>query len=141
MASGTSISNWKMERTMAQAQPAKVTVLHPTKVATPKHNLKLLARSKNYKYRFREKEKDPIIGIMWELAVEDGRSLTKLANESGLSTSSLHNWFFGNTMRPQRASISMLFKCLGYSMAVVRGGVIIREIPAHAPLHHKDTVK
>jgi hypothetical protein len=118
-------------------QSATVVNLHPTRVSNPRNNLKALARRKNYKYRFREKEKDPIIGILWELAVEDGRSMTRLADDSGLSGASLHNWFFGDTMRPQRASVSMLLKEMGYSMAVVRNGTIIREIAAHKPLHHK----
>lgn len=79
-----------------------------------RNNVVHLNRAHKYKYRFnKSKEKDPVIGVLWEMVVADGRSLTAIANEACLSYHSLHSWFFGDTKRPQRASISMLAKALG----------------------------
>jgi hypothetical protein len=63
-------------------------------------------------------DKDPVIDQVKSM-VEKERLLKKpgIVHElSGVSRATIHNWFFGNTRRPQYATIMAVASSLGYQM-------------------------
>lgn len=67
-------------------------------------------------------DKDPIID-RFRTAVEDsGLNLAKLAEESGVSSTTLYNWDHGPTRRPQFASMAAAFGAMGYDLLPVKRG-------------------
>ena len=69
---------------------------------------------KSYVFR----DKDPLIYTIWD-AIKD-RPLPRVANESGVAVSTLHNWFFGTTARPQAATARAVLRSQGLDLAVVQ---------------------
>jgi transcriptional regulator with XRE-family HTH domain len=81
-------------------------------------------------YRFIDK--DPVIDVIRTEAQRYGNlghdQLSKLAYESGVSISTLHNWFNGDTRRPQSLSTRFVLEALGVSIKYVReDGTSIRQ--------------
>lgn len=81
-------------------------------------------------YRFIDK--DPVIDVIRTEAQRYGNlshdQLSKLSVESGVSVSTLHNWFFGETRRPQSLSTRFVLEALDVSIKYVRGdGTSIRQ--------------
>lgn len=63
-------------------------------------------------------DKDPVIGHVKSM-IEKERLIKKpgIVHElSGVSRATLHNWFHGNTRRPQYATIMAVAVSLGYTM-------------------------
>jgi transcriptional regulator with XRE-family HTH domain len=52
------------------------------------------------------KEKDPIIDAMRTAFEDAGGSYTKIKERSGVSSSTIYNWFNGKTRRPQFATVA-----------------------------------
>ena len=46
--------------------------------------------------------------------------MASLANKSGVSRSTLRNWFSGKTMRPQLPTVKVVLKGLGYSVTFTK---------------------
>jgi transcriptional regulator with XRE-family HTH domain len=71
-------------------------------------------------YQF--KDKDPVIDALRVILEENGLDgKHKTVHEiSGVSQATLHNWFKGNTKRPQYATISAVSSSLGYETTFVR---------------------
>ena len=70
---------------------------------------------------------DPIIDRMRTLVEDEGLSYAKVSELTGLSPTTLNNWFNrsrrGNrkpTMRPMFASVMAVTRGLGYDLAIVR---------------------
>jgi len=60
---------------------------------------------KPYKtYLFREK--DPIIDKTRTVVEDSGLSYAEIEEKSGVSTSTMYNWFHGNTRRPQFCTVN-----------------------------------
>jgi hypothetical protein len=81
--------------------------------------------SKDGYRRLREgKEKDPIIAQMQWLAQQDGNlgpeHIQRLADKSGLSPSTIHNWFYGDTRMPMAITARFFLEGLGCRLAIVR---------------------
>jgi DNA-binding phage protein len=67
-------------------------------------------KAKLYKtYAF--KDKDPIIDHL--RTPVNGKSYSKLSADSGVSTTTLSNWFYGATKRPQFATIAAVARAIG----------------------------
>lgn len=87
----------------------------------------------NNDYRFIDK--DPVIDVIRTEAQRYGNlgheQLAKLSLESGVSVSTIHNWFFGETRRPQSLSTRFVLEALGVSIQYVRDadGRNIRQAP------------
>ena len=64
-------------------------------------------------------DKDPIIDIMRTLAQDANRSYSEISDESGVSQSTLYNWFLGRTRRPQFCTVAAVAGALGKSVGLV----------------------
>lgn len=60
-------------------------------------------------------DKDPIIDRMRTAFQDSGKTIKEVAQESGLTESTIRNWFYGDTERPQFASIQAFMHALGWS--------------------------
>ena len=71
-------------------------------------------------YRFIEK--DPIIDRMRTMVQDEGlmEKLGAMHEISGVSETTLRNWFFGDTRRPQHSTIAAIATSLGYREEFVR---------------------
>jgi hypothetical protein len=91
-------------------------------------------------YRFMRKEKDPIIDLMrteaqrlGPLSMKTGAKkgegvIGSLAEESGVSETTIRNWFFGDTRCPMRLTTRFVLEAMGISTRYVReDGTIIKH--------------
>ena len=67
---------------------------------------------KPYKsYRFLTK--DPIIDLTRTVVQDSGMSYVEIHEKSGVSTSTLYNWFHGQTKRPQFCTVNAVGRACG----------------------------
>lgn len=78
-------------------------------------------------YRFLPSEKDPIIDQVHTLMEDEGVSIADIHQRSGLSKSTLYNWFDGPTRRPQYATVCAALHAVGYTFAVERLSAGMRD--------------
>lgn len=71
---------------------------------------------KSYSFR----TKDPVIDELRTLVRDSKKSYTMISNTSNVSASTLHNWFHGETRRPQSASIEAVGRALGWKRTWVK---------------------
>jgi DNA-binding phage protein len=64
--------------------------------------------------------KDPIIDQVRTIVQDEGETYVKIHEMSGVATTTLYNWFNGETRRPQFASIMAVVRALGYDMQLTR---------------------
>jgi hypothetical protein len=64
-------------------------------------------------YLFRDK--DPVVDIMRTIVQDSGDSYQTIRDNSGVSTGTLRNWFYGATRRPQFATVQAVARALGQS--------------------------
>lgn len=60
-------------------------------------------------------EKDPIIDALRTAVSESHMKYSELRNESGVSTTTLRNWFHGATRRPMFSTVSAVTRAMGKS--------------------------
>lgn len=82
-------------------------------------------------------DKDPIIDKLRTMIKDDGIEHNKLAEQSGVSTATLWNWFYGQTKRPQFATVAAVVRSMGYELEIVRGEKVIGVAPGRAPSRPK----
>jgi len=70
-------------------------------------------------YMFREK--DPIIDALRTAVSDSHKKYSIVQAESGVSSTTLHNWFHGKTRRPQFATVSAVARSLGKKGVVWTG--------------------
>lgn len=82
------------------------------------------------------KDKDPVIDRVRTMIEDEGVSYTKIHEASGVSTSTLHNWFNGPTKRPQYSTVAAVVGSQGYELAFVKTRRVIngKMIQAEAPV-------
>lgn len=68
------------------------------------------------------KDKDPVIDELRTLVKDSGASYKDIHEESGVSATTLSNWFQGETRRPQYATIMAVARSLGYDYKLVKLG-------------------
>jgi len=66
------------------------------------------------------KDKDPVIDATRTLVQDSGQSYAQVSAASGVSVSTLYNWFEGTTRRPQYATVMAVVHSLGYKSKFVR---------------------
>jgi len=73
-------------------------------------------------YRFRDK--DPVIDELRTLVRDEGlmKKLDVVHQLSGVATSTLDNWFFGDTVSPQNRTIMAVTTSLGYRRSWTKDG-------------------
>ena len=80
-----------------------------------------MAGMKFYKsYSF--KDKDPVIDILKTAIKDTGLSLDDTSERSGVSRTTLDNWFYGSTRRPQHATIMAVTRAIGHDWRLVKVG-------------------
>ncbi len=71
-------------------------------------------------YLFREK--DPIIDAMRTAFSDSGKTVAQASNESGVSKTTISNWFHGKTRKPQFCTVSAFVSAVGKSGIRYRNG-------------------
>ena len=64
------------------------------------------------------RDRDPIIDMLQTAYEDDGSTYTKVSERSGVSTTTIHNWFSGKTRRPQFATVA------AFAIAVGKTGIV-----------------
>jgi len=84
-------------------------------------------------------DKDPVIDVVRTLVEDAGESYQKVNEMSGVSTTTLYNWFNGQTRRPQYCTIMAIVNALGGSVAILdnQGSVIKPTKPAKNAVRRK----
>jgi DNA-binding phage protein len=67
-------------------------------------------------------DKDPIIDKVRTLVNREGKSYREISEASGVTTSTMYNWFDGKTRRPQYATVMAVVHALGYRSVFVKRG-------------------
>jgi transcriptional regulator with XRE-family HTH domain len=65
-------------------------------------------------------DKDPVIDRIRTIVKNEGLSYGEIHVISGVSSTTLHNWFEGETKRPQYATIAAVSSALGYAQKFVK---------------------
>lgn len=66
------------------------------------------------------KEKDPVIDRIRTIVEDEAIKQSNLSLISGVSSTTLHNWFEGETRRPQYATVAAVTTALGYVTEFVK---------------------
>ena len=69
-------------------------------------------------YSFRNK--DPMIDKIRTVVEDSGKGYLSIHETSGVSTTTLYNWFHGKTRRPQFASLNAVARALDHELQLVR---------------------
>lgn len=72
------------------------------------------------------KDKDPVIDKLRTMVQDEGMKNSEVALASGISPSTLTNWFEGETRRPQFCTIMAVATALGYEAQFVKNGHSVR---------------
>jgi transcriptional regulator with XRE-family HTH domain len=75
-------------------------------------------------YNFRDK--DPVVDQLRTLLQDENASYKEVHELSGVSVSTLYNWFEGPTRRPQYATVMAVARSLGYDYKLVKVGKVAR---------------
>lgn len=65
-------------------------------------------------------DKDPVIDRIRTIVEDEGLSYAEIHVISGVASTTLHNWFEGETRRPQYATIAAVTSSLGYKQEFVK---------------------
>jgi len=65
-------------------------------------------------------DKDPVIDKVRTIVNDGGLNYSDIHHISGVSTTTLHNWFEGETRRPQYATVAAVTGSLGYRQEFVK---------------------
>ncbi len=69
------------------------------------------------------KDKDPVIDQVRTMWQDSGLKLSAVSEESGVSSTTLYNWFDGDTRRPQSATVEAVGRALGYERRWVKAEI------------------
>jgi DNA-binding phage protein len=76
--------------------------------------------SKGFTYKsYSFVDKDPIIDEVRTVFRAAGVTKQWVADESGVTAQTLHNWFEGATRRPQAATVNAVLRALGKRLGIV----------------------
>ena len=75
-----------------------------------------LALYKSYSF----KDKDPVIDEVRTLVADSDRTYQQVHEASGVSVTTLYNWFEGTTKKPQYATVMAVVRALGYESRFVK---------------------
>ena len=63
-------------------------------------------------------DKDPIIDYIRTIINDSKMSLKRISDESGVSDNTIRMWLYGETKRPQAASINAVLMAIGYKLNI-----------------------
>jgi transcriptional regulator with XRE-family HTH domain len=90
-----------------------------------------MAILKLYKSYMFTGRKDPVIDKIRTAMQDRGASYEEIAAASGVSRTTLRNWFEGDTCRPQYATVAAALGGMGYEL-VVQERSAAKVVPIHA---------
>lgn len=67
-------------------------------------------------------DKDPVIDEMRTALKDSGKTYQEIQADSGVSVTTLHNWFNGDTRKPQFATVRAAARAMGYDFKRVKLG-------------------
>ena len=67
-------------------------------------------------------DKDPVIDRTRTLVKREGLSYGEISKLSGVSVTTMRNWFEGQTKRPQYCTVMAVVSALGYKQEFVKKG-------------------
>lgn len=76
------------------------------------------------------KDKDPIIDLLRTVIKQTGAEFGDIAVKSGVSENTIRRWFYGDTRRPQHASVVAVARAIGYDLKLVNVGSKVALHPA-----------
>lgn len=65
-------------------------------------------------------EKDPLIDYIRTVINEYGKSIKQIADESGVGASTISNWIYGDTKRPQAAPLNAVLRACHYKLHIAK---------------------
>jgi DNA-binding phage protein len=65
-------------------------------------------------------DKDPVIDRMRGYVKSTGMTYSQIEDKSGVSSSTIYNWFDGGTKRPQYATVMAVMGALGYKITYTK---------------------
>jgi DNA-binding phage protein len=65
-------------------------------------------------------DKDPIIDKMRGFIKKEELTYSEIESKSGVSSTTLYNWFDGKTRRPQYATVMAVIGALGYKHTFIK---------------------
>jgi transcriptional regulator with XRE-family HTH domain len=76
-------------------------------------------------------DKDPIIDYIRTIIQDGDLSMREITESSGVSSNTINNWLYGNTKRPQAASINAVLRVLQYQLSIAKLGtpMVINPTP------------
>jgi len=77
-------------------------------------------------------DKDPVIDIMRTMVQDSRKTFVQIERDSGVQTTTLRNWFGGQTRRPQFATVAAVARSLGKTIRF--GSVEIKDDPTSSEL-------
>jgi transcriptional regulator with XRE-family HTH domain len=86
-------------------------------------------------------DKDPVIDKMRGPVKQSEMTYAEISDKSGVSASTIYNWFEGKTKRPQYATVVAVMRVLGYKEFFVKKGVRVETRAAAARQNLKDLVR
>lgn len=72
-------------------------------------------------------DKDPVIDKVRTIIKREGLKHSEIEKLSGVSAQTLHNWFEGQTKKPQYCTIMAVVSALGYKQMFVKRGTKIAK--------------
>lgn len=85
-------------------------------------------------------DKDPIIDQIRTIYSDSDLTYKQLSFTSGVSTTTIHNWFDGSTKRPQAASINAVLRAMGYKLSITPNPQI-QHLVSSTPLDTKAPIR
>jgi DNA-binding phage protein len=80
-------------------------------MATPSRTIRVY---KSYSFV----DKDPVIDVMRTVVEDSKKSYAKISRESDVSATTLSNWFYGKTKRPQFCTVAAVARACGLQLTI-----------------------
>lgn len=66
------------------------------------------------------KDKDPVIDRLRTIIQDSGEKYSAVSDHSGVSVTTLYNWFDGETKKPQFCTVMAVARSLGYDVSFIK---------------------
>lgn len=66
------------------------------------------------------KDKDPLIDYIRTVIFEYGKSIKAISDESGVGATTIANWLYGDTKRPQAAPLNAVLRACHYKLHITK---------------------
>ena len=89
-------------------------------------------------------DKDPMISEVRGVFDASGRTYQSIEDDSGVTSNTLRNWFFGKTRKPQAATVNAVLRSMGFKLGIVPYTIVsnVTDKPvAQVKLHAVPTPK